>query len=214
VLPSLSFLHKGRFPLWIRLILKVHTFSSPIVLLTNGLPTFPLTFLPNTSCFVRVNLVSKELNCSSICFSFSVLSTFFVGIGFRFRFPWEGRVIEERDSLNLFSCDPFFTILSFFQYRERSCLSSAVFLVLVIVFGCFPRDNFFAAKTAIERSRSSGTPYGPCRFRFPDRSIISPSERNCNRHRDNATISKETNQHESEAEVSYILSNWTDLNLL
>jgi hypothetical protein len=108
--------------------------------------------------------------------------------------------------LNLFSCDPFFTILSFFQYRERSCLSSAVFLVLVIVFGCFPRDNFFAAKTAIERRRSSGTPYGPCRFRFSRRSIISPSERNCNRHRDNATISKDMNQHEGEAEVFYTLS--------
>ena len=89
----------------------MHTLCSPSSRFTPGFPVFPFTFRPKTSCFVRVNLVSKALNCSSIRLNFSGLSGSLSGICFLFRFSWLGLVTEERDSLNLFKWDPFFAIL-------------------------------------------------------------------------------------------------------
>ena len=96
-----------------------NTLCSLISLFIPGFPTFPLTFLPNTSCFKRVNFVSKALNCSSIRFSFSFLSGSLSLNCFRFFFPTEGLVIADNDCLNALSCDPFFPILGWWEMSTR-----------------------------------------------------------------------------------------------
>ena len=88
-------------------LLKNRTFCSPNALLIPGLPAFPLTFLPKTSCFDRVNFAPKTLNCPSICFNFAVLSgSFSENVRF-FLFPVVGRVTLASESLNRRSCEPF-----------------------------------------------------------------------------------------------------------